>query len=294
MDKSKQSKVIKKGFKRIPESNLAINEFGTVYNIKSGHVRTPRNIVIPQYGRIVVEKVLLWVFKGETPRKGQIMHIDGQKSNKSLENIKYKTPKEFLTPEKQNKNNLMTALRCYFKINKRAKPDINQIETKTYLSYIAEKRAFHVENDKNTLYNVFLYWLANDTDINETATAYDITVRTAQRVINRYTNELTSSVCNELKAGVLTLQPYLPTQSEKREEKAKLFRQFGKIPPEPFKIPTDIKTKFKELGITPPPIHPNKRVWLKHAYICLANTPFKENKQKEHTALLEMIKKTDV
>ena len=289
MDKSK---VIKKDFKRIPKTSLAVNKFGEVYNIKSGHTRTPRNIVIFEHGRIVVEKVLLWVFEGETPRKGQIMHIDGNKSNKSLENIKYTTPKEFLTPEKLQRTNLMTALRCYIQINKKAKPDTNQVETKVYLWFIAVKRGFFIENHKEPLFDVFFDWL-NGKEITtpKVAKMHDITQRTAQRVINRYTNKLTSSVCNELKAGVLSLQPYLPTQSEKRKATAKLYNEFGKTPPKPFKVPTDIKAKFKEIGITPPKTSEKETVCLYNALICLRDTPIKKNKEKEHTELTDWIKK---
>ena len=288
----KQSKTILKGYKRIPKTDLAINKLGTVFNIKSGHTRTPRNIVIPEHGRIVIEKVLLWVFKGETPRKGQIMHIDGQKSNKSLENIKYKTPLEFSRRVELQRTNLTTALRCYFQINKKAKPDTNQPETKVFLWFIAVKRAFFIENHKEPLFDVFFDWL-NGKEITtpKVAKMHDITQRTAQRVINRYTNKLTSSVCNELKAGVLTLQPYLPTQSEKRKAKEKLFNEFGITPPKPFKVPTDIKAKFKELGITPPPTHQKENIWLNSALSCLINTPIKQKNQKEHAALFEMIKK---
>lgn len=290
----KQSETIQKGYKRIPQTNLAVNEFGTVYNIDTGHTRTPRNVVTSQYGRITIEKLLLWVFRNETPRAGHIMYIDGQKSNKSLNNVKYATPKEHVTPVILKRTDLITALRCYIQIEKKSKPNINQLETKVYLLFVATKRAFLIENQNKPFFDVFFDWVSNnDTTAAKTAKAHNISHRAARSVINQYTNKLTASVCNDLKEGVLKMQPFLPTDRERRKAITKLFIEFGIKPPEPFKVSTDIKAKFKEVGLKPPPANSKESVWLNEALICLTNAPIENNEVtlKGRAELLEMIKK---
>lgn len=304
MNNTKQSKTLRNGFKSIPKTDLAINEFGTVYNITTGHTRTPQNIVTPTHGRITVEKVLLWVFKNETPRSGHIMHIDGNKSNKSLTNIKYTTPKELVTAVKLNRTNLVTALRCYFQINKKSKPDINQLETKILLSSIAETRAFHISNENKEFYGVFDDWLSDyNRTIVEVSKMHRLAIRAGKNAVYMFTNKLTSEICNDLKAGLLIKQPYLLTKSEVRREETEKFLKYGIKPTAPFRIPSDIKAKFEEIGIKPPTIAElNKEVtqktesklvvWLALAFYCLKNAPKETNitKIKKRVKLEEMIK----
>lgn len=304
MKRKKQSKAIRKGFKSIPKTDLTINEFGTVYNITTGHTRTPRNIVTPTYGRITVEKVLLWLFSNEEPRSGQITHLDGNKLNKSLTNIKYTTPKELATAVKLNRTTLVTALRCYFQINKKSKPDINQLETKILLSSIAETRAFHISNENKEFYGVFNDWLSNyELTTAKVAQMHDIGQRACKNAVNMFTNKLTAEISNDLKAGLLIKQPFLLTESEKRKEENEMFLKYGIKPTAPFRIPSDIKAKFEELGIKPPTItetnkavtsktQPKLIVWLVLALKFLKDAP-KENNEtiiKKRVELEETIK----
>lgn len=304
MKRKKQSKAIRKGFKSIPKTDLTINEFGTVYNITTGHTRTPRNIVTPTYGRITVEKVLLWLFSNEEPRSGQITHLDGNKLNKSLTNIKYTTPKELATAVKLNRTNLVTALRCYFQINKKSKPDINQLGTKILLSSIAETRAFHINNENKEFYGVFDDWLSNyELTTAKVAQMHDIGQRACKNAVNMFTNKLTAEIIKDLKAGLLKKQPFSLTQREKRKEATKMLHEFGIKRPAPFRVPTDIKAKFDKIGIKhPTPAEINKlgnftacskmNVWLTLAQNRLKDAPIECNEMniKERVKLSELIK----
>lgn len=303
MSKTAKSKRIQKGFKRIPETSLAINKLGTVYNIQTGHTRKPKTVITPQYGRIITEKAILWVFAGEEPRSGQIMHLDGQKSNKSLENIKYATPEQYTTSEKINISDLRTTLGCYFSLDRKHKPLTNQLETKLCLKTIAEKRAFHKKNQKGRFYGVFMDWLTNH-EITPTKAAemHRISHRAAKNVINYYINRLTAETCNDLKAGLLKKQPFLLTQRERRKKETKALHEFGIKRPAPFRVPSDISGKFQKLGIEhPTAAEINKLcnlstsskmlVWFNLARKCLKDAPieYNETKIKERVELSEMI-----
>lgn len=304
MNNTTKSKDVRKGFKRIPKTDVAINDSGTVYNINTGHTRTPRNIITPIYGRIVTEKVILWLFANEVPRIGSIMHLDGNKSNKSLANIKYATPKELATAVKLNRTNLITALRCYFSIDKKSNPHTNQLETKILLSSIAQTRSFHVNNENEEFYKVFNDWLSDYTrTIIEVSKMNRLAIRAGKNAVYMFTNKLTSEICNDLRAGLLIKQPYLLTKSEIRRDETEKFLKYGIKPTAPFRIPSDIKAKFEEIGIKPPTIAElNKEVtqktqsklvvWLVLAFYCLKNAPKETNntKIKKRVELEEMIK----
>jgi len=80
---------------------------------------------------IRIEKVVLWIFKGEPIRGGKIVHIDGNASNNSPENLKYRTS-QALTPENVNRAQLLTAIRYYFSVKKTFKARTNDYQTRFY------------------------------------------------------------------------------------------------------------------------------------------------------------------
>lgn len=304
MSETTKSKTIKKGFKRIPKTNLAINKIGTVHNTKTRHVRTPKNVITPQYGRITTEKAVLWMFSKEKPRNGKIVHLDGNKSNRSLENIKYATPLQYITDENINISDLKTALRCYFSLDRNHKPRTNQIQTKFYLKEIVETRAFDKENENKEFHGVFRDWLTNDEITTaKVAQMHSISHKGAKNVINQHINRLTAEICKDLKAGLLKKQPFLLTQREKRKEETRTLHEFGIKRPAPFRIPTDIKAKFEKLGIKHPTVTEINKLgslstsskmiaWLGLAEKCLIGAPieFNKTKIKERAELKEMIK----
>lgn len=306
----KQSKYLPNGFKLVKNSDLAINDLGAVYNIKTKRTRKPKTVTT-KYGRITTEKAVLWVFNNETPRNGHITHIDGQKSNKSLENIKYSTlellttPENFKTTEPLNKTNLRKAINCYFPIGDNARPNTNQQETKMFLNDIAAKREFHIKNENEPLYKVFSDWLTcKSINAVKAGKMNGITYRGALSVINLYVNRLTAEICNDLNNGLLNLQPFVHIQREKRKAETKALHKKGIKRTASFRIPKDIKAEFEKLGIEPPKAseinklkNPSQRsnmfVWLNLALACLDNAPKETNRAnlKARGKLYQMIER---
>ena len=207
----------------VGQRNLYINEEGKVYSLKHGRYLTPtaKNHIKLEKNCLSVPKLVLMTFKGEPYRSGQIHYIDGNSKNMSRENVKYSC----LFPTNQsvivNKADLMTAIRCYFEVDKRYTVD-DAYTTRRYLHTITEHRAFmklneskqHIEVYK-TYINVLLFGLQS---IVQTAKVHSLGVRDCSIIVNRFTNELITAILQDLKNGTLHEHPYKQKKPTKPQQ----------------------------------------------------------------------------
>lgn len=226
MERNKRNAKIKElkrdGFKVVTGlPSIYINAQGKVFNLKKGRFMKPsRQIYIkPETKLLNVAKLVLQMFDNQQYKSGYIKFIDGDKSNLSLENLKYLSlfPPNH-EPEPLNTANVLNAIRCYFKIEERF--NINDsFRFKYYMRLIADSRGFfsckrdteHIEVFKGYL-NGNAEPLKNDMSenwsISETAKHYDITIRDCTIIVSHFKNVLVNEILQDLEKGVLAISEF--------------------------------------------------------------------------------------
>ena len=251
----KRKQLAADGWRPVPKSGTWINRKGEQYNEHTKKVRTLRNVPTP-YGRITTEKAVLWLFKKETPRAGIVYHLNGDKSDKTPENLKYAISSDCHAPEKINRADLLTAIRCYWNPDRKETADPRQYITRFRLRYIVEKRYFDHRNAKQPFYRVFADWLGNSgampVSAAQIAAKHGLRTQETLYIIAGFLNRLTSEIKTDIEAGRRALLPYPETKREKRIRETQALHMFGIKRPAPVRFPKDIKAGFEALGILPP------------------------------------------
>ena len=219
MNRKKEIELKKAGYKPVPKSVYWLNSTGKVYNQRTGKTVNPR-IIKTDDGGFSIEKAVLWLFAGIPPRGGQIVYLDGNKANIAVENLKY-TSVVTLPPETVNRENLCRAIRCFYEIDRKAKPRPSNILIRFKLARIYKAVNFAEKHRNKPYFSVFEQWIneyENDVfEPTETAPPEKITVRERQAVKAHYLNLLTAEICAGLDAGIYELKPFALTKAEKRK-----------------------------------------------------------------------------
>lgn len=236
----------KQGFRRIPETDIFINEQGqTMFYPKN---QTESRARLTLNGKTIrIEKVVLWIFKGEPIRGGKIVHIDGNTANNSPENLKYRTS-QALTPENVNRAQLLTAIRYYFSVKKTFKARTNDYQTRFYLKEIIQKRnRYNASPTKTeTIFFDWCYcWTTDPTTNKQISEKYDLTQLEAKTLIAKQVNQFSAAIIQEFEANKLEVLPYFKPKRK---------------PNKPAYLPKSIRKAFKELGLKPTPRPDWKRI----------------------------------
>lgn len=235
-----------KGFRRIPETDIFINESGKITVYPKERTTSPSRIYLN--GKTIrIEKFVLWIFKGEPIRGGKIVHIDGNTANNSPENLKYRTL-EALTPENVNRAQLLTAIRYYFSVKKTFKARTNDYQTRFYLKEIIQKRnRYNASPTKTeTIFFDWCYcWTTDPTTNKQISEKYDLTQLEAKTLIAKQVNQFSAAIIQEFEANKLEVLPYFKPKRK---------------PNKPAYLPKSIRKAFKELGLKPTPRPDWKRI----------------------------------
>ncbi len=145
------------------------------------------------------------------------------------------TPAARYKPEKINRENLCTAIRCFFEIDRKMKPQTNNIIVCLYLAEIYKAVSFADRHYKKPHFAVFSQWIKQYSSVGmwinreltgtqppETLPAWQI-----RTIKAHFINLLTAEICADFEAGVYKLQPFLPTQAEKRKKQAEMCKEYG-------------------------------------------------------------------
>ncbi len=255
MERQRRNELLREGWRQIPTSQRWINDKGELLTPDTNKITTPRNVITP-HGRIKIAKAVLWLFGGVTPRSGQITHLNGDKEDNSLNNIKYSALFNRSERETIDRDNLRTAIRCYFNIDRKAKPDLCDGITRTHIGLLAELRSYVERKANEPFISIFGEWLGDGITLSlnttEIARKHAMAVRDIRLIVARYLNALTSEVCDDLDEGELSLQPYLETASERRQRITKILHNRGLKRPSPPRYPADIEREMLRLTIEPP------------------------------------------
>lgn len=251
MERSKRSEIIKQlkqeGFKLISGfSYLYINPQGRVFNLKTGRYMKPvkQNTIKPESKYLSVPKLVLQAFANQPYRRGQIQFFDGNKNNVEAENMRYAQlfpPNQ--KPDPVKPENLLMAIRCYFQVLESFKIK-DTLQTKIYLSQIADLRGFLIDNYKTKNIDVFRTYLNGNhqtqygymlgkRNIADTAKQHDLTFRDCSIIVNQFLNMLIKEVLEDLENNLLSIQEYEPkppTQTEKIRQYNKDLIKRGKKP----------------------------------------------------------------
>lgn len=220
INKNKTNQVSPQEYKKIPKTEYYMNNEGKAW--RNGIVSNPQT-VITQYGRVRTEKVVLWLYKDETPRNGDIIHLDGNKSNKSVQNLKYARlilPFEY---EQINNDNLIIAIRSFCNIDHRETLQISNLSTRILLSRTFSFILFMPSID-NSYYQIFKHWI-NDIFVNPKALAelFKLSIRDINVIRNHYLNEFTAYIA-QLNRPLL---PYNPTKREQQKQLTQSLHSIG-------------------------------------------------------------------
>lgn len=236
----------KQGFRRIPETDIFINDKGETM-IYPKNQPASRDRLTLNGKTIRIEKVVLWIFKGEPIRGGKIVHIDGNTANNSPENLKYRTS-QALTPENVNRAQLLTAIRYYFSVKKTFKARTNDYQTRFYLKEIIQKRnRYNASPTKTeTIFFDWCYcWTTDPTTNKQISEKYDLTQLEAKTLIAKQVNQFSAAIIQEFEANKLEVLPYFKPKRK---------------PNKPAYLPKSIRKAFKELGLKPTPRPDWKRI----------------------------------
>lgn len=223
MQRSKRAETIhqlkQSGFKLVTGfSSLYVNPQGKVYNLKTGKYLkpTPRNFIKPENEYLSVPKLVLQAFAKQPYRNGQIQYIDGNKANLSIQNLKYSRIFEpDRKPEPVNRENLLTAIRCYIQVKERF--NVNErLQTRFYLQSITRQRHFFIYKKDLQHIEVFETYI-NGANTTKTATKHGLTVRDCSVIVNQFIKLLITDILQELENGLLTIQPYSPEPPTKTQ-----------------------------------------------------------------------------
>jgi len=195
-------------------SHLYINQSGNVHNLKTGKYLKPngKNYIRTESKYLSVPKMILEAFAGQKYRDGQTVYIDGNKSNLTPLNLKYARLFEPSRTYEVNQTDLMSAIRCYFEVEKRYNVK-NTLQTRLYLQMITEKRRFLVNKNGLQYFQVYKTYLKGLTNnLLTTAKEHDLTVLDCAIIVNDFTNVLIDEILNDLKTRHLFLYDYKPKQ----------------------------------------------------------------------------------
>ena len=236
----------KQGFRSIPETDIFINDKGETM-IYPKNQPASRDRLTLNGKTIRIEKVVLWIFKGEPIRGGKIVHIDGNKRNNRPENLKYRTS-QALTPENVNRAQLLTAIRYYFSVKKTFKARTNDYQTRFYLKEIIQKRNRYSgkPTKTETIFFDWCYcWTTDPTTNKQISEKYDLTQLEAKTLIAKQVNQFSTAIIQEFEANKLEVLPYFKPKRK---------------PTKPAYLPKSIRKAFKELGMKPTPRPDWKRI----------------------------------
>lgn len=236
----------KQGFRRIPETDIFINEQGQTMIYPKNQTESRARLTLN--GKTIrIEKVVLWIFKGEPIRGGKIVHIDGNTANNSPENLKYRTS-QALTPENVNRAQLLTAIRYYFSVKKTFKARTNDYQTRFYLKEIIQKRNRYSgkPTKTETIFFDWCYcWTTDPTTNKQISEKYGLTILEAKTLIAKQVNQFSTAIIQEFEANKLEVLPYFKPKRK---------------PNKPAYLPKSIRKAFKELGLKPTPRPDWKRI----------------------------------
>jgi len=240
----------KQGFRRIPETDIFINDKGETM-IYPKNQPASRDRLTLNGKTIRIEKVVLWIFKGEPIRGGKIVHIDGNTANNSPENLKYRTLGTLTAaPVNVNRPDLLTAIRCFKAVEKRFKARTSDPQTRDFLKDIFPIRVKTPFQEMTEFERIFLDWCycweCKPTTNKQISEKYGLTLLEAKNLIAAQLNRFTGAIIQDLENGKLTLFPYY-----KRPRKPA-----DKTP----YLPASIKKAFRELGIKPKPPRDWKKI----------------------------------
>lgn len=252
MKRQKRNELRTAGYKPVPDCAMWLSADGTAYNPETKRTAQPRTITTAGK-QWQTEKVVLWLFAGIQPRGGQIIHLDGYKANKAVGNLQYSSIYNTLPHETINRENLRTAIRCYFNIDRKAKPHTSDINTRLQLWHIYKVRDFADTHRKEPYFNEFEAWIYNGAHIaqNEPQQPKNRKERERQTIIAHFLNLFTSEICSEHAAGVLSSLPYHKTKRELRAKETALLHEYGfkRNKARPLRFPSDIAAGFEALGV---------------------------------------------
>ncbi len=237
-----------KGFSRIPETDTFINESGQTTVYPSERIKSPNRLTL-NGKTIIIEKVVLWIFKGEAIRSGKIVHIDGNAGNNSPNNLKYKTLEALAKNENVNCPDLLTAIRCYFQVRKKFKARTNDYQTRFYLKEIIQRRNRYggkMPKEETIFFDWCYCWTAEPVTNKQIAEKYGLAAREAKTLIAKKVNQFTAAIIQEMESGKLEVLPYYKPKRKPSEKAAYL--------------PKSIKQAFKGLGMKPTPCPDWKRI----------------------------------
>ena len=180
----------KAGFARIGETDLFINPSGLVYNRQTDKTsRHKRLKIADNQPTISRAAAVLWTFKNQPPRpKQQIVFKDGDRNNLNPANLKYTSigVKEVVL----NTADLYLAIRKYITVNEKWRFDIRTIETRLYLSVLAEINKFSYVWDSAENTEVVKEYLNGFETIRKISKKHGLTVRDTRNLIYDLLNRM--------------------------------------------------------------------------------------------------------
>jgi len=131
-----------------------------------------------------------------------------------------------------NYENLTTAIRCYFEVEKRYNPK-DYILTRLYMNQIIKIRGFYEDYSKRAGMYIFENYMQGGRNSRaETAKKTGISVRDCNYIINDFTNLFANDILTDLQAGKLTIKDYFrnKTKTQKLREANKYLTAHGMKP----------------------------------------------------------------
>jgi len=139
--------------------------------------------------------------------------------------------------EKINRENLCTALRCFFEIERNAKPHITDTVVCLRLAEIYRKVSFAEKYRNEPNFYVFEKWIRKYRNVAVFInTEFWQPLKPTPELVSKwklhkikvhFINLLTAEICAGLNAGLYQLQPFKPTKREMRKIEAEKLKQYG-------------------------------------------------------------------
>ncbi len=200
------------GFKMAGKcKSLYVSQSGAVFSVVAGKFLKPteRNQVKPETEYLSVPKLVLEAFANEPYRNGHIIHIDGNKENLNVENLKY--TRIFPTdrkPDPVNREHLLLVIRCYVRVNESYNVK-DSFQTGIYLKMITGRRLFFELNKELKHIDVFQSYINGD-NASKTAKKYGLTALDRAVIINMFINMLITEILKDIENGIIQILPYKP------------------------------------------------------------------------------------
>ena len=235
-----------KGFKKSTVIGLFLTNKGKAYNYS-----TNNDLKVLKRGKVIVNgkeynlaKLVLETFKKIPVRNGEIIFVNGVKTDFDFNNLEYKTPETLYTAPPEA--SIINCIRLYFEVQK--KFNRHSVFYKSNMKYIATKRGFiHLQSDKD--FNLFLEWIkalsqskAKISKLN----GYSITNGTS--AINKYLTLLVNECLQDQENGILQKKDFElkpPTATEKNKKTNETAQKMGLT----FRIPLRKKAPDKFKGL---------------------------------------------